>query len=34
MKPPAFDYQGVTIDNLIDFTPELRAEAMRIVSKY
>jgi quinoprotein glucose dehydrogenase len=33
-KPPAFDYQGVTIDNLIDFTPELRAEAQRIVSKY
>ena len=33
-KPPAFDYQGVTVDNLIDFTPELRAEAMRIVSKY
>jgi quinoprotein glucose dehydrogenase len=32
-KPPAFDYQGVTIDNLIDFTPELR-EAQRIVSKY
>jgi quinoprotein glucose dehydrogenase len=33
-KPPAFDYQGVTIDSLIDFTPELRAEALRIVSKY
>jgi quinoprotein glucose dehydrogenase len=33
-KPPAFDYQGVTVDNLIDFTPELRAEAQRIVSKY
>ncbi|MGD0436470.1 MAG: PQQ-binding-like beta-propeller repeat protein [Bryobacteraceae bacterium] len=33
-KPPAFDYQGVTIDNLIDFTPELRAEALKIVSKY
>jgi quinoprotein glucose dehydrogenase len=33
-KPPAFDYQGVTIDNLIDFTPELRAQALRIVSKY
>jgi quinoprotein glucose dehydrogenase len=34
IKPPAFDYQGVTIENLIDFTPELRAEAQRIVSKY
>ena len=33
-KPPAFDYQGVTVDNLIDFTPELRAEAMQIVSKF
>jgi quinoprotein glucose dehydrogenase len=33
-KPPAFDYQGVTIDNLIDFTPELREEALRIVSAY
>jgi quinoprotein glucose dehydrogenase len=33
-KPPAFDHQGVTIDSLIDFTPELRAEALRIVSKY
>ena len=33
-KPPAFDYQGVTIDNLIDFTPDLHAEALRIVSKY
>jgi quinoprotein glucose dehydrogenase len=33
-KPPAHDYQGVTIDNLIDFTPELRAEAVQIVSKY
>jgi quinoprotein glucose dehydrogenase len=33
-KPPAFDRQGVTIDDLIDFTPELRAEALEIVKKY
>ena len=33
-KPAAFDYQGVTIDNLIDFTPELRTEALQIASKY
>jgi glucose dehydrogenase len=33
-RPPAHDYQGVTIDNLIDFTPELRAEAIQIASKY
>lgn len=26
-KPPAFDLQGTTEDNLIDFTPELRARA-------
>ena len=26
-KPPAFDRQGVSIDDLIDFTPELQAEA-------
>ena len=33
-KPPAFDRQGVTIDDLIDFTPELRAEAVEVVSHY
>ena len=33
-KPPAFDRQGVTIDDLIDFTPELRAEAVKMVSRY
>src|SRR5207247_8546717 len=33
-KPPAFDRQGVTVDDLIDFTPELRAEALEIVKKY
>jgi quinoprotein glucose dehydrogenase len=33
-KPPAFDRQGVSIDDLIDFTPELRAEAVKLVSKY
>ncbi len=27
-KPPAFDRQGFTQDDLIDFTPELRAEAV------
>ncbi len=29
-KPPAFDRQGVTQDDLIDFTPELRAEALAL----
>ncbi len=29
-KPPPFDLQGATEENLIDFTPELRAEALEI----
>jgi len=33
-KPPAFDQQGVTVDDLIDFTPELRAEAIKAVANY
>ena len=33
-KPPPFDRQGVTLDDLIDFTPELRSEAIRIASEY
>ncbi len=33
-KPPAFDRQGSTEDNLIDFTPELRAGALEIVKSY
>jgi len=33
-KPPAFDRQGVTVDDLIDFTPELRAAALEIVKNY
>jgi len=33
-KPPAFDQQGVTHDDLIDFTPELRAEAIKALEQY
>ena len=33
-KPPAFDRQGIGIDDLIDFTPELRAAALEIVKQY
>jgi quinoprotein glucose dehydrogenase len=33
-KPPAYDRQGISIDDLIDFTPELREEAIKLVSKY
>ena len=34
MKPPAFARQGVAIDDLIDYTPALRAEAVKLVSRY
>ncbi|HXS93001.1 MAG TPA: PQQ-binding-like beta-propeller repeat protein [Candidatus Limnocylindrales bacterium] len=33
-RPAAFDRQGVSIDDLIDFTPQLRAEAVEAVKKY
>src|SRR4051812_17667697 len=33
-KPPAFDRQGVTKDDLIDFTPELHQKALELVSHY
>ncbi len=33
-KPPPFDRQGISIDDLIDFTPELRAAAVDIVKRY
>jgi quinoprotein glucose dehydrogenase len=34
-KPPAYGVAGIpSVDDLIDFTPELRAEAMKVVSKY
>jgi quinoprotein glucose dehydrogenase len=33
-KPPPFDTQGVGDDDIIDFTPELRAEAMEILEGY
>jgi quinoprotein glucose dehydrogenase len=33
-KPPPYDRQGVSIDDLIDFTPELRAEAVEGVKKF
>jgi quinoprotein glucose dehydrogenase len=33
-KPPGFDQQGVTHDDLIDFTPELRAEAIKALEQY
>src|SRR5207247_4464635 len=33
-RPPAYARQGVSIDDLIDFTPELRAEAVKAVAKF
>jgi quinoprotein glucose dehydrogenase len=33
-RPFNYDKQGFVIDDLIDFTPELRAEATKIVSRY
>jgi quinoprotein glucose dehydrogenase len=33
-KPPAYARQGVSLDDLIDFTPELHAEAVKVASEY
>jgi len=33
-RPAAFEYQGVTVDDLIDFTPELRAMATKAVQGF
>jgi quinoprotein glucose dehydrogenase len=33
-KPPPYERTGVSTDDLIDFTPELRAEALELVKKY
>jgi len=33
-KPAPFDLQGVSVDDVIDFTPELRAEALEILERY
>jgi quinoprotein glucose dehydrogenase len=33
-KPKAVDRQGVTLDDLVDYTPEIKAEALRIAGQY
>lgn len=33
-RPPPFDRQGLGIDDLIDFTPALREEAVKLVANY
>ncbi len=34
VKPPPYDRQGISPDDLIDFTPELHAAALKAVEKY
>jgi quinoprotein glucose dehydrogenase len=33
-KPPAFELQGVSDETLVDFTPELRQEAERLIEQF
>lgn len=33
-KPPAFEIQGIREADLIDFTPELKSQALEIIGKY
>jgi quinoprotein glucose dehydrogenase len=33
-KPPAYSRNGISADDLIDFTPDLRQEATQVVSKF
>lgn len=33
-KPAAFEHQGITEDDLIDFTPEVRAKALELARRY
>jgi len=33
-RPAPFEHQGISVDDLIDYTPALRAEAEEIVSQY
>jgi glucose dehydrogenase len=33
-KPPAYSRNGISVDELIDFTPELRQEATQVASKF
>jgi glucose dehydrogenase len=34
IRPPPFDRQGLSEDDLIDFTPELRADALALVKRF
>jgi quinoprotein glucose dehydrogenase len=33
-KPPAYDRQGFSVEDVIDFTPELRIEGLKLVERY
>jgi quinoprotein glucose dehydrogenase len=33
-RPAPYDRQGLAVDDLIDFTPELRAEALKAIAQY
>jgi quinoprotein glucose dehydrogenase len=33
-RPPAFDHQGVSADNIIDFTPALKQTALQLLESY
>ena len=33
-RPPAYGRNGFSVEDVIDFTPELKAEGMKIISKY
>jgi quinoprotein glucose dehydrogenase len=33
-KPPPYEVQGVSVNDLIDFTPELKAEALKLIENY
>ena len=33
-KPAAYEHQGISDETLIDFTPELRAEALELIDKF
>lgn len=33
-KPPAYDRNGISVDDLIDFTPKLREDALKLIKSY
>ena len=33
-KPPAYDREGVSLDDLVDFTPEIKRRAQEVASRF